>query len=156
MSHTIELSNLIDVFRAAAADFHTAAGHAVVATDHDEMKKQELSLHAYADALLAGETLHITAHGGHRVGTIAPATNRTERATAAAKAFAEAVCALDHNHEAFAAVIADLHRTRQQSVMRAMYAVMQRLAKEQHDKRNEATVQFCKGVTGYDNFFPFI
>lgn len=156
MSHTITLDNLIETFRGAAANCHTDAGHAVDGGDYDAIKQQQASYHAYGDALADGETLHVITPGGYRVGAIAPATNRTERATAAAKAFAEAVCALDHNHEAFADVIVDLHRTHQQCVMRAMYAVMQALANERADLRNEATVEFCKRVTGNGDFFPFI
>lgn len=156
MTRTITLDDLIATFRGAAANCHNDAGQTLDGDNYDALKQQQASHHAYADALVAGDTLVVTAHGGYRVGTIAPATNRTERATAAAKAFVEAVCALDHNHDAFAAVIRDQHFTHQQSVMRAMYAVMQELAKEQHDMRNEATVKFCRRVTNNGDFFPFI
>ena len=156
MSHTIELKDLIQTFRAAAADARNAAGQTIDADDHDAIKIEEASHHAYADALADGEMLQIITPGGHEIGRVTPSKDRHERAEAAAKAFVQAVCSMDHSHTGFASVIAGLHRTHQQSVMRAMYAVMMVLAECQHDMRNEATVKFCKRATEGDNIFPFI
>ena len=155
MSQNIMLSELIQTFRGAAASCHIDAGHTIDGGDYDAIKREEASHHAYADALEDGETLRVLAPGGHEIGRVTPSKDRTERATAAAKAFVEAVCSMDHNHAAFVAEICKQHRTHQQSVMRAMHAVMQGLAKEEHDLRNEATVKFCKSVD-QDAIFPFI
>lgn len=145
MTMHITKKQMIATFRAAAANCHNEAGQTLDGYDYDTLKQQQARYHTYADRLQKDEPLNVVI-----------ATNPTERATAAAEAFLEVVCALDHNHDAFAKVICAQHRTHQQSVMRAMYAVMMQLAKEEHDMRNEATVAFCKRVTGNGDFFPFI
>ena len=64
----------------------------------------------------------------------------------------------DLDHKAFATTIAAAHRTHQQSVMRLMACVIEGLAGNSYDGRNQATVQFAKEVEPVlDQYvFPYI
>ena len=85
-------------------------------------------------------------------------TTRHTHAVQSAETLISMAARGDLDHQTFAKTIAASHRTHQQSVMRLMAYVIEELAKNSYDRRNQATVQFAKEVEPVlDQYvFPYI
>ena len=82
------------------------------------------------------------------------------RAIVAAECLTNAVNEIGFNNEAFAMVVACQHRTLQQSVMRALVAVANKLATSyaegNYDLRNEAACKLAFEISKLESGLPFI